>query len=201
MKKNMKRVIFNFLAIIMFASMTSCGYNSMVEKEEEVSSAWSQVENVYQRRTDLIPNLVNTVKGAADFEKGTLTAVMDARAKATAINLNVDNLTEENIKKYQQAQDGLSGALNRLMVVSENYPTLQANRNFTELMAELSGTENRIAVERRKFGEAVKDYNAYIRKFPNNMTAGMFGFEKKAYFTATAGSDVPPTVDFNTDKK
>lgn len=197
----MKRLVFNFLAFLVLASMSSCGYNSMVEKEEQVTGSWSQVENVYQRRADLIPNLVNTVKGAADFEKSTLTAVIDARAKATAVNLNVENLTPENIQKYQEAQDGLSGALNRLMVVSEQYPTLQANKNFTELMAELSGTENRITVERRRFNEAVQDYNTYIKKFPNNLTAGMFGFEKKGYFTAKAGADVPPTVDFNTDKK
>lgn len=197
----MKRIIFNFLAIITFASLSSCGYNSMVEKEERVTGAWSQVENVYQRRADLIPNLVNTVKGAADFEKSTLTAVIEARANATRVNINADNLTPENIQKYQQAQDGLSGALGKLMMVSEAYPQLQANKNFTELMAELSGTENRITVERRKFNEAVEDYNSYIRKFPNNLTSGMFGFEKKGYFTAKAGSDVPPPVDFNTDKK
>lgn len=197
----MKRTLFNFLAFVMLASFSSCGYNSMVEKEETVTAAWSQVENVYQRRSDLIPNLVNTVKGAADFEKSTLTEVIEARAKATAINLNVENLTPENIQKYQQAQEGLSGALNRLMMVSEAYPALQANKNFSELMAELSGTENRITVERRRFNEAVQDYNSYIRKFPNNMTAGMFGFEKKGYFTAKEGADVPPTVDFNSDKK
>jgi LemA protein len=127
--------------------------------------------------------------------------VIEARAKATAINLNVENLTPENIEKYQQAQDGLSGALNRLMMVTENYPNLKANENFASLMAELSGTENRIAVERRKFNETVQDYNTYIRKFPNNMTSGMFGFEKKGYFKATAGSETPPTVDFNSDKK
>lgn len=198
----MKKTVFNLIAfIILVSSLSSCGYNSMVEKEEQVSGAWSQVENVYQRRADLIPNLVNTVKGAADFEKGTLTAVIEARAKATAINLNVENLTPENVQKYQQAQEGLTGALSKLMMVSEAYPTLQSNQNFAALMAELSGTENRITVERRRFNESVQDYNAYIRKFPNNLSAGMFGFEKKGYFTAKAGSDTPPTVDFNSDKK
>jgi LemA protein len=198
----MKKTVFNLIAfIILVSSLSSCGYNSMVEKEEQVSGAWSQVENVYQRRADLIPNLVNTVKGAAEFEKGTLTAVIEARAKATAINLNVENLTPENVQKYQQAQEGLTGALSKLMMVSEAYPTLQSNQNFAGLMAELAGTENRITVERRRFNESVQDYNAYIRKFPNNLSAGMFGFEKKGYFTAKAGSDTPPTVDFNSDKK
>jgi LemA protein len=198
----MRKTVFNLIAfIILVSSLSSCGYNSMVEKEEQVSGAWSQVENVYQRRADLIPNLVNTVKGAAEFEKGTLTAVIEARAKATAINLNVENLTPENVQKYQEAQEGLTGALSKLMMVSEAYPTLQSNQNFAGLMAELSGTENRIAVERRRFNESVQDYNAYIRKFPNNLSAGMFGFEKKGYFTAKAGADTPPTVDFNSDKK
>lgn len=200
-KENMKRITFNFLAFILLASLSSCGYNTMIEKQENVAGSWSQVENVYQRRADLIPNLVNTVKGAADFEKTTLTEVIEARAKATAVNLNVENLTPENLQRYQQAQEGLSSALNRLMMVSEAYPNLKANQNFTDLMAELSGTENRIAVERRKFNEAVQDYNSTIQKFPNNMTAGMFGFEKKGYFEAKQGSDVPPTVDFNSDKK
>jgi LemA protein len=192
----MKRLFINLLAFISIASFSSCGYNSMVEKEERVTGQWSQVENVYQRRADLIPNLVNTVKGYAEFEKSTLTQVIEARAKATAINLKVDNLTPENIQKYQQAQDGLSSALNKLMVVSESYPNLKANEQFSELMAELSGSENRITVERKKFNDAVEDYNSYIRKFPNNMTAGMFGFEKKGYFTAKGGSENAPEVKF-----
>lgn len=169
----------------------------MVEKEERVASAWSQVENVYQRRADLIPNLVKTVKAGADYEKGTLQAVIEARAKATSVNLSVDNLTPENIQKFQQVQDGLSSALSRLMAVSEAYPTLQANQQFRDLMTELEGSENRITQERRKFNEAVEDYNSYIRKFPNNMTAGMFGFEKKGYFTMRQGADEVPDVNFD----
>jgi LemA protein len=192
----MKRLLFNLMILIGLASFSSCGYNSMVEKEEAVNGQWGQVENVYQRRADLIPNLVNTVQASSDFVKSTLTDVMKARAEATSIKLNVDNLTPENIQKYQQAQEGLSGALNRLMVVSENYPEIKTNQ-FENLMTELEGTENRIAVERRKFNEVVQEYNAYIRKFPNNMTAGMFGFEKKGYFQAQAGSDKAPKVEFN----
>lgn len=192
----MKRLLFNLMILIGLASFSSCGYNSMVEKEEAVNGQWGQVENVYQRRADLIPNLVNTVQASSDFVKSTLTDVMKARAEATSIKLNVDNLTPENIQKYQQAQEGLSGALNRLMVVSENYPEIKTTQ-FENLMTELEGTENRIAVERRKFNEVVQEYNAYIRKFPNNMTAGMFGFEKKGYFQAQAGSDKAPKVEFN----
>jgi LemA protein len=193
----MKRLVINVFILAILASFSSCGYNSMVEKEERVSSQWSQVENVYQRRADLIPNLVKTVQASANFEKGTLQAVIEARAKATSINLKVDNLSQENIQKYQQAQDGLSSALSRLMMVSEAYPTLQTSSQFRDLMMELEGSENRITQERRKFNEAVEDYNAYIRKFPNNMTAGMFDFEKKGYFTMKQGSDTPPSVEFD----
>jgi len=192
----MKRLLFNLMILIGLASFSSCGYNSMVEKEEAVNGQWGQVENVYQRRADLIPNLVNTVQASSEFVKSTLTDVMKARAEATSIKLNVDNLTPENIQKYQQAQEGLSGALNRLMVVSENYPEIKTTQ-FENLMTELEGTENRIAVERRKFNEVVQEYNSYIRKFPNNMTAGMFGFEKKGYFQAQAGSEKAPKVEFN----
>ncbi|MCB0401645.1 MAG: LemA family protein [Flavobacteriales bacterium] len=171
-------------------------YNGMVTKEEGVASQWAQVENVYQRRADLIPNLVATVKGYASHEKETLQAVIEARSKATSTTIDVDNLDAAAIQKFQAAQDGLSSALSRLMVVVERYPDLKANQNFLELQAQLEGTENRISVERKKFNEAAQDYNTYIRKFPKNLYAGMFGFEKKDYFQSREGSDVAPTVEF-----
>ena len=177
-------------------SLSSCGYNDIVTKQEAVSGAWSQVQNVYQRRADLIPNLVNTVKGAANFEQKTLTDVMEARAKATQITLKADELTPEKVAQYQQAQQGLSSALGRLMMVSENYPQLKANQNFLELQNQLEGTENRITVERMKFNEAVQDYNTYIQKFPTNLTAKWFDFDKKGYFEADAASQKAPTVQF-----
>lgn len=193
----MKRIVFSVLGLITIALLfTSCGYNGGVQREEAVNSAWGQVENVYQRRADLIPNLVNTVKGYASHEKDVLVGVIEARAKATAVTIKADNLTPENIQKYQQAQDGLSSALSRLLVVSENYPNLKADQSFLDLQAQLEGTENRIAVERRKFNEAVQDYNTYIRSFPNVLFAGMFGFQKKGYFTAQPGSEKAPEVKF-----
>jgi len=193
----MKRVIFNLVGFIAVAfSLSSCGYNGGIQKEEAVNAAWGQVENVYQRRADLIPNLVNTVKGYAAHEKDVLVGVTEARAKATSVNINAQNLTPENIQKYQQAQDGLSSALSRLLVVVEKYPDLKANQNFLDLQAQLEGTENRIAVERRNFNEAVQDYNTHIRSFPNNLFSGMFGFKPKGYFTAQAGSDKAPEVKF-----
>lgn len=176
--------------------MSSCSYNNLVSKEEAVTSQWAQVENAYQRRADLIPNLVNTVKGYADFEKETLTKVIEARAKATQVNLNVDDLTPENIAKFEQAQAGLSSALSRLLVVAEQYPNLKANQNFLELQAQLEGTENRISVERNKFNTSVQDYNTLVRKFPSNLTAMMFGFKPKAYFQSREGSDKAPEVKF-----
>ncbi len=192
----MKRIFLNLIILISAASLSSCGYNSMVEKQEAVESQWAQVQNVYQRRMDLIPNLVETVKGVANFEKGTLEAVVQARAEATKTNINANDLTPEKVAQFQRAQEGLTGALSKFMSIVENYPDLKANQNFSELQAQLEGTENRITVERMKFNEAVKDYNTYIRKFPNNMTAGMFGFEKKGYFEASAGADKAPTVKF-----
>lgn len=170
--------------------------NKMVTAEEGVSGAWAQVENVYQRRMDLIPNLVKTVKGAADFERGTLEAVIDARSKATSVQVNADNLSEANIAAFQKAQDGLTNALSRLMVTVERYPELKATQNFRDLQAQLEGTENRIAVERNKFNEVVKAYNTMIRKFPNSIIAGIGGFEKKGYFQATEGADKAPEVNF-----
>lgn len=171
-------------------------YNSMVTKDETVDGQWAQVENVYQRRADLIPNLVNTVKGYAAHEKETLEGVVNARAKATSTTINADNLDAAALQKFQAAQDGLSSALSRLMVVVEKYPDLKANQNFLELQAQLEGTENRIANERMKFNESAKDFNTYIRKFPKNIYAGMFGFEKRAYFESAEGADVAPTVEF-----
>ena len=193
----MKKIIFNVIAFAFAAvALSSCGYNSMVEKQEAVDEKWAQVQNVYQRRADLIPNLVSVVKGYAKHESQTLENVIAARARATQVTLDPDKLTPENIQKFQQAQDGLSAALGKLLMITENYPDLKANQNFLELQAQLEGTENRIAVERRSFNEAVKDYNTYIRKFPNNLTAGMFGFEKKAYFESQAGADKAPKIEF-----
>ena len=192
----MKRLFFYLIGFIVLASQSSCGYNSMVAKDEGVEAQWANVQNAYQRRADLIPNLVNTVKGAANFEQETLTRVIEARAKATSVNISPDNLTPENIERFQAAQGELSGALSRLLVSVERYPELKANQNFLELQAQLEGTENRISVERRKFNETVQDYNSYIRSFPRNMIAGMFDFEQKGYFEAEAGAQTATTVEF-----
>lgn len=171
-------------------------YNNMVEKEESVTSQWSQVENVYQRRADLIPNLVNTVKGYANFEQETLTGVIEARAKATSVNIDAGNLTPDKVAQFQEAQDQLSSALSRLLVTVERYPDLKANQNFLDLQAQLEGTENRITVERQKFNVTVQDYNTYIRRFPQNLLTGMYGFEKKGYFEAQQGAEKAPEVTF-----
>jgi LemA protein len=174
-----------------------CAYNGLVKKEEAVESAWSQVENVYQRRADLIPNLVNTVKGAANFEKETLEAVMKARASATQVKIDPSNLDAASFQKFEQAQTGLSSALSRLLVTVEKYPDLKANQNFRDLQIQLEGTENRISEERRKFNIVVQTYNSSVRSFPNNLMAGMFGFEKKPYFEATTpGAEKAPDVSF-----
>ena len=191
----MKRLLF-LLLIAGSMGLQSCQYNTMVEKQEAVTAQWSQVENVYQRRADLIPNLVSTVKGYADFEQETLTAVIEARAKATSVNVDPSKLDASSIQQFQAAQDGLSSALSRLMVVVERYPDLKANQNFLELQSQLEGTENRIAVERRKYNETAQSYNTYIRKFPNNMIAGMFDFEKSEYFEADEGAEKAPKVEF-----
>ncbi|MDE6493494.1 MAG: LemA family protein [Bacteroidales bacterium] len=172
-------------------------YNGLVKKDEAVQAAWSQVENVYQRRLDLIPNLVNTVKGSADFERSTLQEVVEARAAATQVKVDPQNLTEDNIARYQQAQDALSGSLSRLLVTVERYPELKSSRNFAELQAQLEGTENRIAVERGKFNNEVRAYNTALRRFPTNVMAGMFGFEKKGYFEAAEGAEKAPEVSFD----
>lgn len=185
-----------FLVLIVIFGIGGCSYNGLVKEREQVNSAWAQVENVYQRRADLIPNLVNTVKGVADFEKSTLEAVVQARASATSVKLDANNLDEAGLKRFQTAQDGLSSALSRLLVVSENYPNLKANQNFSELQSELAGSENRIANERRKFNEVVQSYNTKVSSFPTNLYAGMFGFAPKAYFEATKGSEKAPEVNF-----
>ena len=171
-------------------------YNSMVTQDESVKTAWSQVENQYQRRLDLIPNLVNTVKGYASHERATLEGVINARANATKTTIDPTNLNEETMKQFQAAQGELSSALSRLMVVVERYPDLKANQNFMELQAQLEGTENRISVERKRFNEVAQNYNTKIRSFPTNILAGMFGFQPKAYFAAESGAEKAPTVEF-----
>lgn len=195
MKKVVKRYR-NLLYLMFLPFLTSCGYNSMVKKEEAITSQWAQVENVYQRRADLIPNLVNTVKGYADFEKSTLTQVIEARSKATSVTVDASKLDENSLRKFQEAQDGLKSALSRLLVVAEQYPNLKANQNFLELQAQLEGTENRITIERMKFNEVTQDFNAYIRSFPQLMIAKMFGFSEKPYFKAAEGTEKAPEVKF-----
>ncbi|NJM15491.1 MAG: LemA family protein [Bacteroidales bacterium] len=192
----MKKLKYLLLIVIITPLLNSCGYNKLVSLDEQVTAQWAQVENAYQRRADLIPNLVNTVKGYADFEKGTLVEVVEARAKATSVNINPENITPEQFQSFMTAQQGLSSALGRLMVVVEKYPDLKANQNFLDLQAQLEGTENRISVERRKFNEATKAYNTSIRTFPRNLIAGMFGFEKKSYFETEEAAKTAPEVKF-----
>jgi LemA protein len=185
------------LVVFMIYRLFSGTYNDLVNMDETVGKQWAQVENVYQRRADLIPNLVNTVKGYADFEKSTLTAVIEARANATKVSVDPKNLTPEALQAFQQNQGQLSSALGRLMVVAEKYPELKANQNFLELQAQLEGTENRIAVERSNFNETAQTYNTYLRTFPNNVLAGFYHFERKPYFAADKGSEKAPKVDFS----
>jgi len=192
----MKKLRFGLIAVVVAFLFSSCGYNKMVEMDEQVTSQWAQVENVYQRRADLIPNLVNTVKGYAAHERETLEGVIEARSKATSVNIDPKNLTPESIQQFNQAQEGLSSALSRLMVVVERYPDLKANQNFLDLQAQLEGTENRITVERQKFNQTTQTYNAYIRKFPQVIYAGWFDFEKKTYFEAQQGAEKAPEVQF-----
>lgn len=192
-----RKIIRNLIvAVISMVSLNSCSYNEMVEKEEAVATAWSNVEVQYQRRSDLIPNLVSTVKGYAQHEQNTLQAVMEARSKATQITVDAANLTPEKIKEYQQAQGAISSALGKLLSITENYPELRANENFSELQAQLEGTENRITEARRRYNESVQTYNVLVRKFPNNLFAKMFGFEKKENFAAESGSEKAPEVKF-----
>ncbi|MBQ9638058.1 MAG: LemA family protein [Bacteroidales bacterium] len=193
----MKKSIWVIIAVVAVVVLWAISANNkMVGQEENVKKAWGQVENVYQRRLDLIPNLVKTVQGAAEFEKGTLTDVIEARSKASSVQLSADQLTEENIAAFQKAQDGLGSALSRLLVTVERYPELKATESFRDLQTQLEGTENRISVERKNFNEAVQSYNTLIRRFPNSLIAGIFGFEKKGYFTAAEGADKAPEVNF-----
>jgi len=187
-------VVLGALAIFFF--WATGGYNKLVSQQEQVTSAWSQVENVYQRRADLIPNLVATVKGYAAHERETLEGVVNARAKATQTTIDPTNMTQASLDKFQAAQGELSSALGRLMVVVERYPDLKANQNFLELQAQLEGTENRITVERQKYNDIAKGYNTLIRQFPKNIIAGLFGFERKVYFEAKEGAENVPKVEF-----
>ena len=193
----MKKSTIIILAVIAVVAVWAVtGYNRLVKADEAVSTAWSNVENQYQRRADLIPNLVNTVKGYAEHEKETLDAVVAARTRATQVAVDAENLTPEMLQEYQKAQNEVGTALGRLIAIAEAYPDLKANANFLELQAQLEGTENRISVERRNFNEVAKKYNTSIRTFPRNMLAGMFGFEKRPYFEAQEGAESVPVVQF-----
>jgi len=196
MKKSVIVIIVLVLAGLFIYFSVRNTYNNMVGYNESVAEQWSQVENVYQRRADLIPNLVNTVKGYAEFERETLTQVIEARSKATSVNVNADNLNPAMFQQFQEAQGELSSALSRLLVTIERYPDLKANQNFLDLQAQLEGTENRIATERRKFNQVTRNYNTYIKKFPQVMFANMFGFDPKPYFEADQGAEEVPAVEF-----
>jgi len=187
--------IIAILAVLIYAKAVSA-YNQFVQAEETINGQWAEVETQYQRRADLIPNLVNTVKGYADFEQETLTGVVEARAKATSVQIDPTQLTPEKLAEFQQVQDQLSGALSRLLVTVEKYPDLKANQNFIRLQDELAGTENRISVERRRYNESVQAYNVKLRSFPENMLAGMFGFQKKNFFEAPQAAAEAPKVKF-----
>ena len=184
------------LIILVLGGCGCGGYNNMVRLDENVKSSWGKVQSDYQRRNDLIPNLVNTVKGAANFEQQTLTNVIEARAKATSVQVDANNLTPEKIAQFQQAQNQVSSSLSRLLAVVENYPDLKATQNYRDLQAQLEGTENRIKVSRNDFNDAVQQYNSTVRRFPNNIFAGMFGFGTKGYFQSEPGSEKAPEVKF-----
>ena len=192
----MKAIIRLAAVVLAVFALQSCNYNSLVEDQQGVDQAWAEVENQYQRRADLIPNLVNTVKGYAKHESSTLEKVTEARAKATSITISPENLNEENLARFQQAQNGLTGARKSLLAVSEAYPDLKANQNFLNLQAQLEGTENRISTERMRYTEAVRDYNTAIKKFPTMIYAGWFGFKEKPQFKAEAGAEKAPEVKF-----
>ena len=196
MKNLINKILVIAAVIVASLSLTSCNYNSLVEEQQGVDQSWAEVENQYQRRADLIPNLVNTVKGYSAHEEETLVKVTEARAKATSISINADDLNEENLAKFQQAQSELSGALKSLLAVSEAYPDLKANENFMNLQTQLEGTENRITIARRNYTEAVQKYNTAIKKFPTNIYAGWFGFTPKPQFKAEAGAEKAPEVKF-----
>lgn len=195
-KKGLITIIIVVVVVLAIYAWIKGSYNGMVQRQEGVEAQWAQVENVYQRRADLIPNLVLTVKGYASHEANTLKEVIEARAKATSITIDPSNITPEQLTQFQEAQDNLSDALSRLLVNMERYPELKANENFMALQSQLEGTENRITVERQKFNEAARNYNQYIRMFPRNIIAGMFDFEKVGYFKAQAGADTAPKVEF-----
>ncbi|GAB3504543.1 LemA family protein [Emticicia fontis] len=193
----MKRSTLIIIGVVLVFCVYGCSsYNGLVNKDQEVNGKWANVQTQYQRRSDLIPNLVNTVKGAADFEKSTLTQVIEARAKATSMKISPDNLTPENIQKFQAAQDQLSGALSRLLVSVEKYPDLKANQNFLELQSQLEGTENRIGVARNDFNTSVQAYNSSALSFPTVIFAKIFGFDKKGFFQASDAAQSAPTVKF-----
>jgi LemA protein len=195
--KSRNLVIIVVVAFILILGGCGCnGYNKMVNLDENVKAKWNNVQSDYQRRSDLIPNLVSTVKGAANFEQTTLTNVIEARAKATSVNINADNLTPEKMQQFQQAQGQLGGALSRLLVVAEQYPQLQATQSFRDLQAQLEGTENRIKVSRNDFNSSVQEYNSVVRRFPNNIYSGMFGFKVKEGFKADTGAEKAPKVQF-----
>lgn len=196
MKKIIYKISLFVAAVAAMGSLSSCNYNSLVDKQQTVDEAWAQVENQYQRRADLIPNLVNTVKGYSTHESETLQKVIEARAKATSVTIDAENLNEETLAKYQQAQGELSQALKSLLAVTEAYPDLKANENFMALQAQLEGTENRISTERKRYTEAVKNYNTAIKKFPTVIYAGWFGFDAKPQFKAEAGAEKAPEVKF-----
>ncbi|MDT3361760.1 MAG: LemA family protein [Bacteroidota bacterium] len=196
----MKKLSTSTIVIIIVVAILGIGgcssYNGLVKGEESVTAAWAQVESQYQRRADLIPNLVATVKGYAEHESSTLQAVTEARNKATGITIDANNMTQEDLNRFQQAQDELGKSLGRLIAVSEAYPDLKANENFKDLQAQLESTENRISVARQDFNKAAQAYNTSVRSFPKNIFASIFGFEKKAYFQAAAGSEEAPKVEF-----
>ena len=194
MKKTWIWIVVAIVALVVVFGYTT--YNGFINKEEAVNTAWSNVETQYQRRADLIPNLVNTVKGYAAHESNTLNEVTEARARATSINLTADDLTPEKLEAFQQAQGQVRSALGRLIAVAENYPDLKASTNFQELQAQLEGTENRIAVARKEFNEVARGYNIAVRRFPANLVAGMFGFTQKPYFAAAEGTETAPQVEF-----
>lgn len=190
-------ILFVFLGLLLIGGCMSCGsYNNLVQSEENVKAKWGEVQNQYQRRADLVPNLVNTVKGAAAHERGTLEAVVNARAKASSVQVDPENLSPEKLQQFQQAQGELSQALGRLMVVVERYPELKANQNFLALQDQLEGTENRITVARKNYNESVQTFNVQVRRFPTNIFAGMMGFERKGMFEAEAGAQKAPEVQF-----
>jgi len=202
MKSIYSRVILLFASVIFLINFSGCGYNTLVSMQEAVNSSWSQVENQYQRRADLIPNLVSTVQGAADFEKSVLTEVTEARSRVGQMKLSADDLSDpQKFQQFQQAQDQLSSALSRLLVVVENYPQLKSNENFLQLQSQLEGTENRISVERRRFNETVQTYNTEVRSFPTLIIAKIFGFKEKEYFKSAPGSEKTPDVNFDFNKK